>query len=162
MTRRYSTVKTWLLAAAAVSFVSVLLRNLGVVSPVLPSVWDKAYNATEFLAVAACGLRAWRAAGAERAAWAGLTLGLFGFAAGDVYYTAALQNLASPPYPSPADAGYLSIYPAAYVALVLLVRARAGRVSSTLWLDGGICGLAVAAVGAALVFGVVASTDGPL
>ena len=74
----------------------------------------------------------------------------------------ALQDVAAPPYPSAADAGYLSIYPAAYVAVMLLVRARAGRVSAALWLDGVVCGLAVAAVGAALVFGVVASTEGSL
>src|SRR3954471_21476632 len=58
--------------------------------------------------------------------------------------------------------GYLSIYPGSYVALVLLLRARAGRIPSSLWLDGLISSLAVAALGAALVFGVVASTDGSL
>ncbi len=52
----------------------------------------------------------------------------------------------SPPYPSWADAGYISIYPAAYVALVLLLRARAGRISPGLWLDGVICALGVAAL----------------
>ena len=41
------------------------------------------------------------------------TLGLFGFAAGDMYYTLALTGDRDPPYPSLADAGYLSIYPAA-------------------------------------------------
>src|SRR3954454_23826771 len=58
--------------------------------------------------------------------------------------------------------GYLSIYPGSYVALVLLPRARAGRIPSSLWLDGLISSLAVAALGAALVFGVVANTDGSL
>ena len=81
---------------------------------------------------------------------------------GDIYYLVALEGLDAPPYPSWADAGYLSIFPAAYVALVLLLRARAGRVSSVLWLDGLVCALAIAAVGAALVFGVVASTEGSL
>ena len=45
---------------------------------------------------------------------------------------------------------------------MLLLRARAGRVSPVLWLDGLVCGLTIAAVGAALVFGVVASTEGSL
>jgi diguanylate cyclase len=45
---------------------------------------------------------------------------------------------------------------------VLLLRARAGRVSGSLWLDGLICAFTVAALGAALVFGVVASTEGSL
>jgi hypothetical protein len=43
---------------------------------------------------------------------------------------------------------------------VLLLRARAGRISPALWLDGLITALAVAAVSAALVLGVVASTEG--
>jgi diguanylate cyclase (GGDEF)-like protein len=151
-----------LLLAAAASLVAVLLRNLGVVPPVLAGVWDTAYNAAELLAVAACALRAARSSGAERGAWAVLTCGLLGFAAADIYWTAALEDLASPPYPSLADAGYLSIYPAAFAALVLLLRARGGRPPAALWLDGLVCGLAVAAVGAALVFDVVSSTDGTL
>ena len=112
--------------------------------------------------IVVCALRARAARGTERAAWAVLTIGLFGYAAGDIYYVVALEGLDAPPYPSWADAGYLSIFPAAYVALVLLLRARAGRVSSVLWLDGLVCGLTIAAVGAALVFGVVASTEGSL
>ena len=150
----------WLLAAGVACLALVVMRNLGVMSPLLPGVYDKAYNGVEFIAVALCGLRAWRSTKGERAAWAMLTLGMAGFAAGDVYYTVALKNLDEPPFPSLADAGYLSIYPAAYAGLVLLVRARAPRMSSALWLDGLVCGLACAAVGAALVFGVVASTEG--
>jgi len=88
---------------------------------------------------------------------------MFGYFAGDVYYTVVITPMqGDAPFPSPADAGYLSIYPASYVALVLLLRARAGRIPSSLWLDGLISALAVAALGAALVFGVVASTEGSL
>jgi two-component system cell cycle response regulator len=141
---------------------AVLLRTLGVVPPVLAGAWDDAYNACELLVVAACALRAARTSGAERAAWAVLSCGLLGYAAGDIYWTVALDDLASAPYPSPADAGYLSIFPAAFAALVLLLRARGGRPPAALWLDGLVCGLAVAASGAALVFDVVASTDGTL
>ncbi|HEX2102805.1 MAG TPA: diguanylate cyclase [Solirubrobacteraceae bacterium] len=143
-----------------ISFVAVLVRDLGVESPVWSWGWDKVYNLVELLAVATVGLRAATTRGSERASWIALTLGLAGFAAGDLYWTLVLAGLDEPPYPSPADAGYLAIYPGAYVALVLLLRARAGRVSSTLWLDGLIAALSVAALGAALVFGVVASIDG--
>ena len=73
-----------------------------------------------------------------------------------MYYTFALTGDPDPPYPSLADAGYLSIYPAAYVGLVLLLRARAPRLGSALWLDGLVCALAGAAIGAALVLGLVA------
>jgi two-component system, cell cycle response regulator len=157
------TLARYLLAATVVSFAAVIARDaFGVVPPVWPAAWDKAYNATEFLAAAVCALRTLRTSGPERAAWAAFTVGLFGFFAADVYYTVALSDLESPPFPSVADAGYLSIYPAAYVGLVLLLRARAGRVSPSLWLDGLICAFTVAALGAALVFGVVASTEGSL
>jgi diguanylate cyclase (GGDEF)-like protein len=160
MALRISALERWLCVAAAGCLALVVLRNVGVVPPILANVWDKAYNAVEFLAVAVCALRAVRSAGAERMAWAMFALGLFGYAAGDVYYTAALQNDAAPPYPSFADLGYLSVFPAAYIGLVLLLRASAPRLGSALWLDGLVCGLASASVGAALVFGVIASTDG--
>ena len=85
MPARTWTLERWLLAAAGVCLAACLARNLGVVTPILPRVWDKAYNGAEYLSIAICGLRAFRVRGAERAAWGMLTLGLFGFAAGDVY-----------------------------------------------------------------------------
>jgi two-component system cell cycle response regulator len=150
------------LAAVAVAFAAVVARDAFGIDALWPAGWEKAYNATEFFAAAACGVRAARATGAERAAWLAFTIGLFAFFAGDVYYTVALSGLDEPPFPSPADAGYLGIYPASYVGLVLLLRAHAGRISPALWLDGLISALTVVAVGAALVFGVVASTEGSL
>ena len=101
---------------------AVVLRNLGVVPPMLPSVWDYAYNGAELIATAICALRAYRSSGSERAAWAAFALGLLGVAAADVYWTVALADDATPPYPSLADAGYLSIFPASFVGLVLLLR----------------------------------------
>src|SRR3954470_5639471 len=154
----------YLLAVAVASFLFVLLRDgFGVGFPLWEAGWGKTYNVTEFLGCAVCALRTVHAHGRERAAWLALTLGLLGFFAGDVYYTAVITPMqGDAPFPSPADAGYLAIYPGSYVALVLLLRARAGRIPSTLWLDGLISALAVAGVGAALVFGVVASTEGSL
>jgi diguanylate cyclase (GGDEF)-like protein/putative nucleotidyltransferase with HDIG domain len=152
-----------LLAAMAVSFLAVVAQDaFGVVPGIWPAAWQKAYNATEFFGAALCALRAWRSTGPERAAWAAFAIGLFAFFAGDIYYTVVLSGLDEPPFPSPADAGYLGIYPAAYAGLVLLLRARAGRIPPAMWLDGLITALAVSATGAALVFGVVASTEGPL
>jgi diguanylate cyclase (GGDEF)-like protein len=150
----------WLLRGAVVCVVAVVLRNLGVVPPVLSGPWDYAYHGAEFLAIALCALRAWRSAGGERLAWAAFALGLLGYAAGDLYWSVALADDETTPYPSLSDAGYLSIFPASFVGLVLLLRARAGSVSKALWLDGLVCALSSAAVGAALVLGVVASTEG--
>ena len=120
----------WLFAAALGCLLAVVLRNLGFVPPGLPSsLWEKAYNGAEFLAIAICALRAWRSSGSERAAWAAFALGLLGFAAGDVYWTVALADDATTPYPSFSDAGYLSIFPASFAGMVLLLRARASRLS---------------------------------
>src|SRR5688572_16167668 len=105
----------WLFFAALVCLVAVVLRNLGVVTPILPSVWEYAYNGAEILATAICASRAWRSSGSERVAWASFALGLLAFAAADVYWTVALADDTTTPYPSFSDAGYLSIFPASFV-----------------------------------------------
>src|SRR4051812_943392 len=153
----------YLLAGTVASFLAVVARDgFGVGFPLWTDGWDNTYSLTEFLGLAVCAVRIAHASGRERAAWLALTLGLFAYFAGDLYYTIVITPTESTaPFPSPADAGYLA-NPAAYVALVLLLRARAGRIPSQLWLDGLISALAVAALGAALVFGVVATTEGSL
>jgi hypothetical protein len=97
----------------------------------------------------------------ERAAWLMLGLGLASWSAGEIYYTAVLAGQAHPPYPSAADALYLGFYPATYVALVLLVRARTSEYGVSVWLDGIVGALAVAAIGSAvLIEAVLKSTGG--
>src|SRR5947209_200099 len=71
--------------------------------------------------------------------------------AGDIYYTLFLENAASLPPPSPADAGYLLFYPFAYIALARLVGAHVRDVHANVWLDGAIGGLTLAALCSALV-----------
>jgi hypothetical protein len=58
----------FLLGATLVAFVAVLVRDLGVESPVWPWGWNNVYSLTELLAVAAVGLRAAATRGPERAA----------------------------------------------------------------------------------------------
>ncbi len=125
--------------------------------PVLPvSWWDSLYNGLEIGAVGLCGARA-LARRRNRAAWAAIAVGLALYAGGDMYYTLAWGDATVVPNPSTADALYLSFYPAVYVGIGLLLRARVGRLPAGLWLDGVIGGLAVAALGAAVVFGEVLS-----
>ena len=87
----------------------------------------------------------------ERAAWALIAFGLAAWSAADLYYELVLSKLEEPPYPSIADAGWLVFYPACWVAVVLLMRRRIREFHASLWLDGIVAALGVAAVTAALV-----------
>jgi hypothetical protein len=93
----------------------------------------------------ACGLAVlWRAAYLERRmTWLLLGAGLTLYAAGNVYYNLAFTE--SPPFPSPADALWLSLYPLAFAALATLVRGRFRNRGAAVWLDGLIGGGVVAA-----------------
>ena len=107
------------------------------------------------LILRAVGLRA------ERSGWTLLGAALVSWGAGSVYYGAVLWTADTVPFPSPADAFYLGVYPLAYVGLAKLARARSDARTQLSWLDAAIGGLAVAAVGAAAVFGqIVAATGG--
>jgi two-component system, cell cycle response regulator len=88
----------------------------------------------------------------ERAAWLVMGAGLLAWAAGEVTWTTLIADDPDPPYPSIADVLYLSFYPASYTALLLLARSRTDSFRSSLWLDGAIAGLTVAALIATLAF----------
>jgi two-component system, cell cycle response regulator len=92
----------------------------------------------------------------ERTAWILIGLSILFWGAAEIYWTAAIENNASAPYPSPADIGYLVFYPLAYAGLIMLVRARAHEINWRLWMDGLIAALGTAALGAAFVFDFVA------
>ncbi|MBW0013218.1 MAG: EAL domain-containing protein [Mycobacterium sp.] len=112
--------------------------------------------ATEFLypwlnlsAAALIAVRAYRIA-AERWAWALIAAGMAVSAAGDVVYALWVTDGKSP---SAADPEYLAFYPFVYVGLLLLMRARRKQLPLAIQLDSMICGLAMAAVAAALTAG---------
>ena len=92
----------------------------------------------------------------EQAAWLLIGLAILFWGAAEIYWTAAIENNPSAPYPSPADVGYLIFYPLAYAGLVMLVRARAHEINWRLWMDGLIAALGTAALGTAFVFDFVA------
>jgi diguanylate cyclase (GGDEF)-like protein len=96
----------------------------------------------------------WRAARieAERKAWLWLGAGLLLWALGQTYYSVVLYYASPAPFPSPADILFLAFYPASFVALVLLLRARVAHLEPLAWVDGLIGALAVAGVAAALIF----------
>jgi diguanylate cyclase (GGDEF)-like protein len=94
----------------------------------------------------------------ERGAWLTLAVGMLFYSAGEIYYGLVLEPMSNPPSPSPSDAGYLMFYPAAYAMVVLLVRTHVRRFPASVWLDGAIGGLSVAAVGGAFVLDPVIRT----
>jgi two-component system, cell cycle response regulator len=119
------------------------------------------YNGLMLGAAASCLARA-ALVKSERLAWGLLGLALAIWTAGEIYYALALTGTETVPIPSPADAGYLLFYPVAYLALIVLLRARVGSFPVARWLDGLVVGSAVAAVAAALALSPIvdASTSG--
>ena len=87
----------------------------------------------------------------ERLAWASIGVALLLWSASDLYYSAVLAKRDEPPFPSISDAGWLFFYPGYWVALVLLMRRRIREFHVSLWLDGIVGALGLAACVAALV-----------
>ena len=113
------------------------------------------------LVLAACALMCFaRGAGprGERAAWILIGTGIAAWTAGDAYWAFHLSHQEEIAYPSLADAARLMLFPAAYAGIALLVRARVPRFHASLWLDGAIGALAIAAVGAAVMYRAIEPT----
>jgi two-component system cell cycle response regulator len=119
---------------------------------------DYLYTALELTAVALCFARSWLRTD-DRAAWLFIGSGLLAWTGGDLVWTLWLNHVAEPPYPSVADALYLTEYPAAYIGLALLMRSHFRHTGATMWLDGIVVGLTLAAVGVDLVFPAVLSAS---
>ena len=110
---------------------------------------DCLYPTLNATAAALIAARAYRVT-ADRLAWSLIAIGMALSAMGDIVYAGWVPDGKSP---SPADPEYLAFYPFVYAGLILLMRARLRRVPGPIRLDSLVCGLAVAAVGAALAAG---------
>jgi two-component system cell cycle response regulator len=96
----------------------------------------------------------------DRLAWILMGCAVAAWGVGDMIWSFTIANDPTPPAPSIADIGFLAVYPPAYAAIILLLRSRTGTLRMSLWLDGVIGGLAVAALGIAVVFQAVLDTIG--
>jgi diguanylate cyclase len=101
-------------------------------------------------AVALCALRV-RREDPDRATWLALTVALGCWTLGNTYWNVVLYTVESPPFPSPADAGWLLFYPFAYLCLGLHARRTAPGMPTSMWLDGLVGVFAVSAVGIVLL-----------
>jgi diguanylate cyclase len=106
-----------------------------------------------------CFLRGRRSA-TMRPSWYILAIGLLLYGGGNVYWTVLIRPLNPEPFPSIADALWLSFYPLAFVALVLVLKQHTEKFSLSLWLDGIVGGLATAALAAAAILTPVLATSG--
>jgi diguanylate cyclase (GGDEF)-like protein/putative nucleotidyltransferase with HDIG domain len=115
------------------------------------------YDAVILGAGLLCAARAWSVT-RNKSGWVCLGLGIVCWALGDIYYTHWIGNGPNQPFPSLADAGYLGLFPFAYIGFIMLIRARVPKLTPGVWLDGVTAGFAVAALSTAVVLEAVLST----
>jgi diguanylate cyclase (GGDEF)-like protein len=142
----------WLgfLAILLAAYAAVILGSLG--SEATQDFFGRWVYDAVVLGAALAVLARSNSAGPERRAWLALGTGLLLWGLGQTYYSVVLYYASPAPFPSPSDALFLAFYPASYVGIVLLLRARAAHLDPLAWIDGLIGALAVAAVAAALIF----------
>jgi diguanylate cyclase (GGDEF)-like protein len=123
---------------------------------------DWVFNGLFFAGAALCLLRAmWSTL--ERGAWTALGVGLGCWALGEVLFTLDPSQVTAGSFPGSSDFLWLIFYPAAFLTLGLLVRARVRQFYPSLWLDGVVGALAVAALACEFVLpNIVAGTGGSL
>jgi diguanylate cyclase (GGDEF)-like protein len=98
----------------------------------------------------------------ERRAWLPLAVGLIAYSVAWVWWTAVWRDDVNAPMPSPADALWLVIYPAAYATVAMLLRRSFVRAPASMWLDGLLAAMAFSAVGVALIYApVIDRATGP-
>ncbi len=128
--------------------VSLIVRPAGAYST-----WLDGWGVDGF-EVIVCALAFGRALGgrAGRAVPLALGFAMLMWTAGDIALTIESLHGATPPTPSVADIFYVAFYPAAYLALALLLRRESSRLVPATWLDGAVAGLGAAALCAAFAF----------
>ncbi len=143
------------MAALLASYIAtLLLRRPGQFWPILDNWCLDALEVT--IALFCLGRYLYKRPG--RGVGLAMGLGLLAWSIGDVLWTIESQGGASPPTPSPADAFYLTMYPLAYLAVMLLIRSEVRSFKASVWLDGAVAGLGAAAIVCAFVFDTILSS----
>ena len=144
----------WCVAALLMAIFTLQVATSAAGPDVTKVFMDYLYN---FLLFAGAGFCLWRAVAVreERLPWLVVGFAIVSWTAADIFWTAVYADDPNAPYPSIADALWLTWYPASLVALVLLVRSRLRNARASLWLDGLIGAVATTALAAALAYGPV-------
>lgn len=111
------------------------------------------------LSAAVCLVRARRMT-THRGGYEVLGWGLALYGVGNIYWTLVVRTMDPEPFPTIADAFWLSFYPFAFAALVMFAGGIVRKVPLSLWLDALVAGLAVAGIAAAAFDPVLAVTGG--
>jgi diguanylate cyclase len=82
----------------------------------------------------------------DRLPWLLLSLATIAWAVGDQYWSIMFADADEIPIPSLADAGYIALYPLAYLGLILLARSVLRQVPASVMLDGLVTSLGVGAL----------------
>ena len=137
--------------AGALALAALIAESLGFGGAGLDAFFSAwVYNGITVVGAVLCLLRA-ALVRRDRLAWACLGVGLVAWSAGEIYWTLAPDSAYSTG-PGLSDWLELSFYPASYVAIVLMVRARLRGASARLWLDGLVAALAAACLAAVFLF----------
>jgi diguanylate cyclase (GGDEF)-like protein len=120
------------------------------------------FNSLLFAGAALCLMRAMFST-VERGAWMAMGIGLFCWALGELIFTLDPAEITAGSFPGTSDYLWLVFYPAAFLTLGLLVRARVREFYPSLWLDGLLGALAVGALACQFVMPpILAGTQGSL
>ncbi len=148
-------------ANVAILVLPLVVARVGVAEGVISGVFHRWLVPVALFVAAACTLLRAAVRGGERLPWVVFGVALVSYGCGQIYYTFFLPEAAAAPVPSVADVLWLALYPAAFVGLVLLVRARLSERRVTLWLDGVVVAFGVTALAAALFLQIIErSLDG--
>jgi two-component system cell cycle response regulator len=120
------------------------------------------FNGLLCAGAALCVLRA-ACSRSERAAWSALGTGLGCWAIGEILFTLDPGQVTRGSFPGTSDFLWLAFYPASFLTLGLLVRARVRQFYPSLWLDGAVGALAVGALASQFILPpIIAGTGGSL
>ena len=117
------------------------------------------FTALFFAGAALCLARA-RCSPVERGAWFALGVGLACWSVGELVFVIDPREVTAASFPAPSDYLWLTYYPATFIALGLLVRARVRHFYPSVWLDGLVGAFAIAGLACEFVLPPILAASG--